>query len=319
MSGPYGRAAYVGSLSPEGSEVVPLWGGHVLLRPLPGAVGVDAAGAYPLAGFDPGADLRAGLQALASRGAVALAAVPDPLYGPDEAELRRQADVYRRLKTHYLLDRDAGPFAPTRHHRQEIRRADRRCTVEAVGLGAVMPDWLDLYARLSDRRGIGPAARLPEAHFEWLARDPQAVTLVARVDGSAAAISIWLSDGEVAHNHLGASSNAGYRVGASYALYAAAIDRFAGHRALDFGGMPGLVDDPAHGLARFKRGFANAERSTVLAGFVLDRARYDRAVAQAAEGQVAEGQVAEGEAAEAQAAPVADFFPAYRAPGRRTG
>lgn len=297
MTGPYGRADYVRSLCPADAEVVPLWDGHVLLRRVPGTPLLDAASAYPLGGFGV-AEVGAGLAALAGRGAIALAVVPDPLNPAVAAGIQSRADVSRRLKTHYLLDRAAGPFAPSRHHRQEIRRAARRCTVETAGLGTVMADWLGLYGGLWDRHGIDPGSRLPQGHFEWLARDPQAVTFVARIDGAVAAISIWLSDGTVAHNHLGASSPAGYRVGASYALYAAAIERFSEHGVLDFGGMPGLVDDPAHGLARFKRGFANAERPTVLAGFILDQARYDAAVAQRGAGAGI------------------DFFPAYRAPVR---
>src|SRR3546814_14854586 len=62
MSGPYGREAYVRSLAPAGSEPEPLWGGHVLLRPLPHGVGVDAARPYPLGGFDATADLTTGLR-----------------------------------------------------------------------------------------------------------------------------------------------------------------------------------------------------------------------------------------------------------------
>lgn len=91
-------------------------------------------------------------------------------------------------------------------------------------------------------------------------------------------MSIWLSDGTVAHNHLGASSEAGYAVGASYALYAAAVETLEECRVLDFGGAPGLADDPDHGLARFKRGFANAEGATWLSGFVLDREGYAAAL-----------------------------------------
>lgn len=296
MSGPYGREAYVRSLCPDQAEVVALWGGHVLLRPMPQSADLDAASAYPLGGFAAAADIEAGLAALTDRGAVALAVVPDPLNVPDGEELHRRACVRRHLKTHYLVDLEGAAFAPSRHHRQEIRRAARRCTVEEVRLESVMGEWLELYGGLRERHGIGLGAGLPRAHFEWLARDPQAMTLAARIDGTVAALSIWLSDGEIAHNHLGASSADGYRIGASYALYAAAIERLSGHRVLDLGGMPGLVDDPGHGLARFKRGFANAERSSVLIGFVLDRERYERATGR---------RVGAGDPG---------YFPAYRVP-----
>lgn len=294
MSGPYGRRSYVDSLVPEGGQVVPLWGGHVLLRPLPGGNGLDAASAYPMGGFAAGADLTEGLGAMRAAGAVALSVVADPLNAPDAAWLVEHADIHRRLKTHYVIDRAAAPVAPSKHHRYEVRRAQRQVSVDRVALSDVRPHWDALYGHLAERHEIQAGARLGARHFDALAVDPQALVLAARAAGEIVALSIWLSDGTVAHNHLGASSAAGYAAGASYALYAAAIDALSGCRVLDLGGAPGLADDPSHGLARFKRGFANGERATWLSGFVLDRAGYDAAVAAAG------------------VDPSTGFFPAYR-------
>ena len=259
MSGPYGRRSYVDSLATADDTVVALWGGHALLRPMPDGSGLDAATAYPLGGFDAVVDLEEGLAALRSAGAVSLAVVADPLNAPD---------LHRRLKTHYILDRSVGAYAPSKHHRYEIRRAQRQVTVDRVALPSTMEQWRRLYDHLADRHAIGPA-RLTPRHFDALAADPQALVLAARLAGDAA--------------------------GASYALYAAAIEELATCRLLDLGGMPGLTDDPSHGLARFKRGFCNAERATWLSGFVLDRARYEDAVTTAG---------ADGPGG---------FFPAYRA------
>lgn len=295
MSGPYARRCYVESLAGEGDRIIPIWGGHVLLRPLPGVAATDAATAYPMGGFDDGADLLEGLEAVRATGAVSLAVVADPLNSPDADRLARHADIRRRLKTHYVLDRDAGPFAPSKHHRYQIRRAERQVSVDQVALSAVRGRWNDLYGHLAERHEIHTAARLGTPHFDALAVDPQARVLTANTAGEIVAMSIWLSDGTVAHNHLGASSEVGYAAGASYALYAAAIEILSECRVLDLGGAPGLVDEPSHGLARFKRGFANAERAIWLSGFVLDRAGYDAAVA------------ASG------ADPATGFFPAYRA------
>lgn len=279
MSGPYGRRSYAESLAGDRDRVAPLWDGHVLLRSVPGGDGIDAASPYPMGGFDAQTDPGAGVEAMRAVGAVSLSVVADPFNPPDPAWMARHADVYRRLKTHYVLDRDAGPFAPSKHHRYEIRRARRQVTVDRVDLAEVMPRWEHLYGHLSDRHEIAAGSRLGARHFAALAADPQALVLAARVAGEIVAMSIWLSDGEVAHNHLGASSEAGYAAGAGYALYAAAIEALPDCRVLDLGGAPGLTDDPSHGLARFKRGFANAELATWLSGFILDRAAYDAAVA----------------------------------------
>ncbi|WP_420562829.1 GNAT family N-acetyltransferase [Thalassobaculum sp.] len=279
MSGPYGRRSYVESLAGDGDWAASLWGGHVLLRSVPGGDAIDAASAYPMGGFDAQTDPGAGVEAMRAVGAVSLSVVADPLNAPDAAWMARHADVHRRLKTHYVLDRDAGPFTPSKHHRYEIRRARRQVTVDRVDLAEVLPRWEHLYGHLSERHEIAAGSRLGARHFAALAGDPQALVFAARVAGEIVAMSIWLSDGEVAHNHLGASSEAGYEAGASYALYAAAIEALPDCRVLDLGGAPGFTDDPSHGLARFKRGFANAERATWLSGFILDRAAYDAAVA----------------------------------------
>lgn len=277
MSGPYGRRAYVESLAGDRDAVEPLWDGHVLLRPVVGIDRVDAASAYPMGGFAAGTEIGDGLDALRARGAICLSVVADPLNSPAPEALAAQADHHKRLKTHYVLDRGLGPFQPSKHHRYEIRRAHKRVAVDRVILADVMADWTRLYDHLADRHGIDPAAQLGPRHFDALAVDPQAVVFAARLESEVVALSIWLSDGDVAHNHLGASSEVGYAAGASYALYSAAIEHLSGCRRLDLGGMPGLVDDPAHGLARFKRGFANTERATWLSGFILDPEAYSAA------------------------------------------
>ena len=160
----------------------------------------------------------------------------------------------------------------------------------------VIEEWRGMYDALFRKHGVPDGAKLPEKHFEALQSDPQATVFVAKMEADLVAMSIWLSDGSIAHNHLGASSDAGYQVGASYALYAAAIDTFQDHRVLYLGGMPGATDDPNHGLARFKRGFANATISTSLAGFVLDEAGYQEICEKFGRPRQTE------------------FFPAYRAP-----
>lgn len=298
MTGPYGRRSYVESLLATDGAILPLWGGYVMRRVMPDGDGMDAASAYPMGGFAPLSDVAEGLDRLRAEGAVSLSLVADPLNTPDPAVLGAVADHHRRLKTHYVIDMEAGPFAPNKHHRAEIRRAQRRVTVDRLSLSEVMDDWRRLYGNLIDRHDIRESARLTDKHFAALAADPQALVLAARQsDGSdgIVAMSIWLSDGDVAHNHLGASGDAGYRSGAGYALYAAAVEALSSCRIIDLGGMPGLTDDPSHGLARFKRGFANGERATWFSGFVLDRDRYDAAV------RIAGG------------APGVGFFPAYRA------
>ena len=104
---------------------------------------------------------------------------------------------------------------------------------------------------------------------------------------------VWYICGEVAYSHLTALTPEGYRLRASYAIYAAAIDTLCPQvRWLDLGGGAGLQCNTSDGLAVFKRGWANDERATFLCGRILDHRRYAMLTAQC---------------------PANGYFPAYRA------
>jgi hypothetical protein len=126
-----------------------------------------------------------------------------------------------------------------------------------------------------------------------MADDPSYEVFAARQDGRIVAMAIWFAHDGVAVYHLGASDEAGYAVGASYALFDAAFEHFDFAERFDLGGAAGLDPGPGDGLARFKQGFANTTATAYVCGAVLDPAAYERLSA---------GQRAGG------------FFPAYRPP-----
>jgi hypothetical protein len=294
MSGlhPLATLAYAEALAGPGQVLaVPAWRAHLVRRAIAGG-GCDAAGVYPLQVLAPGADVAAGLQALAGEGLVSAVMVPDPLLCPAEA-LAPHFDVCRPFKTHFLIDPARGPCAPSKHHRYEIRRGQRRCRIERVALADWLEVWSELYAELSARRDIAGAAAFSPAYFRMLAGLPELTAFAALVDGACAGMGLWFAAEGVVYNHLGAANALGYANGASFALYAAAIEHFAGCGVVNLGGGAGLGDDERGGLAAFKRGFANAETQAQICGAVLDRARY---------AELAAGRED------------ASFFPAYRAP-----
>jgi hypothetical protein len=290
---PYGQASYAAAIAAAegyGVEDVPEWGAAVLLRPIAGGRR-DAAGSYPRTPIAEDADLPGGLERLRRAALVSTVLVPDPLFAPGGAALAAAFPVCRPFKTHFVVDRTAGDYTPSKHHRYEIRRALVRCMVEAVQLRDHLADWTRLYAGLAERHEIKGPAAFSDGYFSLLASDPTYQTFAARVDGRIVAMAIWFEHQGVAVNHLGASDGAGYAAGASYALYDAAIEHFARCRQLDLGGAAGVAEAADDGLARFKRGFANAEATAFLCGAVLDLAAYAR---------LAEGRASTG------------FFPAYR-------
>jgi hypothetical protein len=273
------------------------WGGFVLAREISPLRAVelgglrDAIGVYPLTPIREQADLKAGLAGLAEEGLVSVVLVPDPLASPEQGRLAAAFDFCRPFKTHRLVDRAAGTYAPSKHHRAEIRRAQRRCRVEFIRLTDHLPAWTELYDGLVERHAISGVAAFREAYFASLSREPRMTTLAAYVGDEISAMTIWFEHAGVAYNHLGASNALGYANGANYALYDAAIAHFSQAAILNLGAGAGSRDDPSDGLAVFKRGFANAEVSALLCGAVLDEARY---------------------AALARDLPSTGYFPSYR-------
>jgi hypothetical protein len=125
----------------------------------------------------------------------------------------------------------------------------------------------------------------------------------AFLDDELVACHVFATDGRIAHSHLAASSEAGYRVGAAYAVLDAALADLADHEAVCLGGSAGTADDPSDGLARFKRGFAASATTSWVLGAVLDDDAY-RALAAC--------RAADDRGASA-------WFPAYRAPQELLG
>jgi hypothetical protein len=98
---------------------------------------------------------------------------------------------------------------------------------------------------------------------------------VASHDGETVGADWYLLDGDVCYAHLGACTEAGYGLGAAYALQWHALERLREETLwVDLGGVAGLADDTRDGLAFFKRGWATHVVPVYLCGRVLDPERY---------------------------------------------
>ena len=294
MSGhPYAAPGYAASVA-GGAKIVRVaaWDVPVLLRAIPGTDRVDAAGCVPLTPLPPDADLRAGLDELRAQGAVSVVLVADPLGGPTSETLAAAFDICRPFKTHYVVERGATPPKPRRDHRQRIAEATKIFFVrifdlenEIEGVAALHRDQLLLH-------GIKLPIEDAQHQIRALARLPGTRVAGAFRDGRLESAVLFVAGTRTAYNHLTGTSAVGRAHGAHAACYAAAIDSFPLGTTIDLGGVPGLRDDPNHGLALFKRGFATTTRMAWLCGAILDRPAY----------------------AALSAVDVGDFFPAYRAP-----
>ena len=277
----YSCEGYAASLAEFGEpRRLPRSRGWLLERPISGEPLSDLMGPYPLFDCEEWPALDADLAAL-DRGLVSVVVVADPLAEVGERELARAfPDHLIAFKRHFIRDLDAPAELPS-HHRRHLRRATRAVDVEICRQPLEhLEDWGRLYGRLAARHGLtGIRAFSREAFRRQLALPGMLATRAVRNDRTVG-MTLWLQHGARAHYHLGASSPAGYAVSASYALFDAALRelRARGVRRVDLGGSAsgGWADD---GLSRFKRGWANDERTAYLAGRILDRRSYERLAA----------------------------------------
>jgi hypothetical protein len=295
LTHPYATDAYVGSLLREGRAVaVPEWGCSAIVRPITGG-SEDGSGAYPLTIMREDADIAGGLARLESMGLVSIVVVMDDFHRPPLERLDREFDFVRPFKNHFVYRPGQMPSSYTKHHRYLVRRALRDVEVGPIDLLRHLDAWMELYATLTARHGFSGIHDLPSDHHRTLATLDGVTAIAAWCGEKLTACHIWVHHRGYVHSHLGASSASGYMNGASYAVYDASIRHFSDAELINLGGVAGYTNDPNDGLARFKRGFANATARSFICGKILDRRRYAELIGL--------------DAARAQTA----FFPAYRA------
>ena len=288
---------YAESLSEVGRpRQLPRCGGWLLERPIPASSGIDLIGCYPLFVCSDWSALSSDLADLS--GAVSLVAVTDP-FGPPSADLLERAfDEVTSYKAHFVVDLRRRPISfVCAHHRRRARTAKRAMTVcldtSPLLLASI---WVELYGNLIRRHGIRGIPDFSEDALRVQLGVPGIVTIRAIVDEKTIAMLLWYVQGEVAYYHLGASSDAGYQLSASYALFWDSLEYFAetGVRWLCLGGGAGIRQQQPDGLVRFKQGWSTGTRPTYLCTRVFDRDAYRALLL-------------------AQGPTSGDYFPAYRA------
>jgi hypothetical protein len=288
---PYNSEAYAHAFDGLAQPIaLPALGIWVLQRAIPGSTRKDAAGCYPLSVLPDLDGAASDFAALRERGLVSLVLVADAFFSAPPATLEKNFDLVRLFKSHYVHDYRQ-PFSYGRHHRYEVKRARAGCEARHALLGEHLAQWNALYAGLCERHGISGLQRFSAAYFERLASLPALHSLAAWREEELLGMHLFIEHEGVAYSHLAAFSGRGYALRAGYALNDAAIEYFRGRRLIDFGAGAGPADDPADGLATFKRGFTNRTEPFHLCGKVLDAPAYEALSA---------------------AVPGSAYFPAYR-------
>jgi hypothetical protein len=256
---------------------------------------IDAIGPYPITCLAADSDLRLGLEALRSFGLVSVVLVVDGLVGPSIASLQDAFTFHRPFKTHYLVDESTRIYRPSKHHRHEIRRAERAgVEIKIVQLPDILDAWIALYAGLISRHSITGVQRFSRAAFEALARCDGLVAVAAFIGQQLVSCHLWFQYKHLVWSHLAATDDLGYANAAAYAVYDRSIRHFSGC-VINLGGGAGN-DDLTDGLTRIKAGFSNHTLTAHLIGSVLDPVAYRNLCNTR------------------QDKSVDDYFPAYRAP-----
>jgi hypothetical protein len=276
----YRDPCYVASLTADGvPRRLPGADGWIIERAIPDSPLRDAMGPYPLFDCADWQALPDELPALRESGLVSLVLVGDPFTGEAAREAWPGFDLVRPFKRHYLADLECPPGrAVSRHHRYYARRAAREIEVAVAERPlAHLDEWCGLYGQLVARHGIGDLRSFSRPAFARLLQVPGLLLFRALRQGRAVGAQIILAQDEVAHAHLAAFSDEGYRLGASYALDWAALEYLRGRaRYLNWGGGLGVPEAAADGLARYKQGWSTHSRLAYLLGAVLRPAEYTR-------------------------------------------
>lgn len=286
----YLHPAYAASLAEFGvPRRLPRCDGWILEREIEGASGErDAMGCYPLFACRDWSKLQADLDELDdSRRLVSLALVTDPFgdYSPSDLP-RCFPDVARPFKAHFVVDlsRPAKEFIHA-HHERNARKALGQLRVERCDEPTrYLDEWTRYYGTLIARHRIKGLAAFSREAFAKQLTVPGFVMLRAETfEGEGVGITLWYTQNGVGYYHLGAYSELGYELRASFALFRHALEYFAadGLRWLDLGAGAGLEAsrEATDGLSRFKSGWATGTRMAYFCGRIFQRERYAELVA----------------------------------------
>jgi hypothetical protein len=293
----YSHPAYAASLSEFGRpRALPRSGGWLLERPITDTPYRDAMGCYPLFACRDWSKLDLDLEEL-SNDLVTVAIVADPFGDHDPARLSEYfPTLVTPFKEHVVTDLSRSPesFVAAQHRRKARKALERLDVQRCEDATLLLNDWVELYANLIERHGIHGLSAFSAGSFTAQLAVP-GISMFRATDGNETiGITLWYTDREVAYYHLGAYSEPGYKLEASFALFWRALEWFSSHgvKWLNLGAGAGLSDSD-DGLTRFKRGWSTGTRTAYFCGRIFDRSKYEDAM-------------------RARNITATDYFPAYR-------
>jgi hypothetical protein len=239
-------------------------------------------GCYPIFACRDWSKLDADLHDLEGQ-LVSLVLVTDP-FGDFDLDSLKDCfkELVRPFKHHFVVDleRPMDTFVHP-HHLRNARKGARLNQIERCDAPTVfLDDWMALYDTLIERHGITGIATFSRNSFAKQMSIPGLEVFRAVHSDETVGMLLWYAMGDVAYYHLGAFSEAGYKMNASFALFAFAIEYFArrGFRWLSLGAGPGVSDESTSGLVRFKQGWSTGTRIAYLCGHIFTPEEYSEIV-----------------------------------------
>jgi hypothetical protein len=281
MSG-YLHQSYAESLREFGSPLaLPCSGGWLLAREIPHTDSRDAMGCYPLFACHDWSQLNADLEELAND-LVAVSLVTDPFGGFDADHLHKCfPDLMKPFKEHFVVDLEQPPESFVHpHHLRNARKALKHVNVEqCLQPLDFLDDWVTLYQTLVEKHHITGITAFSRSSFAAQLSVPGMIAFRAVENTTTAGMLLWYEQDNRAYYHLGAYSDRGYEVGASFALFDHALRYFCSRQFkwLNLGAGAGAGDSDS-GLTRFKRGWSNGVRTAYFCGRIFSRDKYQQLV-----------------------------------------
>jgi hypothetical protein len=275
---------------------LPKGGGWLLKRVISGA-DVDAMGTYPLFACSDWQSLKSDFNQL-GKSVVSVVIVTDPFGEYNEPLLRDCfGELVTPFKFHFINDLSR-PLegSISKHHARNVCIGIRQGIVERCeDPSSHLDDWVHLYSLLIQRHQISGIRAFSPNSFAKQLKVPGMVCFRAIRGRQTVGIILWYVQNGVAYYHLGAYTDEGYQLRASFALFRKALEYFAasGLKYANLGAGAGLGTAAEDGLSRFKRGWSTSVRTAYLCGRIFDRQEYDYLV-------------------RARGVGATDYFPAYR-------
>jgi len=256
--------------------------GWILKRQIPGFSYCDAVGCYPFFACQNWSQLHADLEGLKNE-LICLSIVTDPFGDYDETYLHLCfQDVVIPFKKHYIIDlsRPMETYVSDHHQRYSSKALQKVYVEKCENPTEFIEDWIKLYENLIYRHSIKGISAFSKNSFAKQFEVSGIVAFRAVFEGTTIGMLLWYVWDDVGYYHLGAYSDCGYEMRASFALFWFAIEYFTADnlQRINLGAGAGVEGNGEDGLSRFKRGWSNGTQTAYFCGRIFNYRAYESLV-----------------------------------------